>query len=64
MWNNKENRVKPTHWRMATSNLSQQQYNFARFSIVCVDIVKSPLKEYTCQASSTKTEYKSLPIFI
>lgn len=30
---------------MATSNLSQQQYNFARFSIVCVDIVKSPLKD-------------------
>lgn len=30
---------------MASSNLSQKQINFARFSIVCVDIIKLPLKD-------------------
>lgn len=30
---------------MATSKLSKQQLNFARFSIVCVDIIKCPLKD-------------------
>lgn len=28
-----------------TPNLSQKQLNFARFSIVCVDIIKLPLKD-------------------
>lgn len=30
---------------MAAPNLSQKQLNFARFSVVCVDIIKLPLKD-------------------
>lgn len=30
---------------MTAPNLSQKQLNFARFSIVCVDIIKLPLKD-------------------